>query len=452
VDLLTRSFQQAGFPLYLVGGSVRDRLLGRTPKDLDYTTAARPERIKAILEQLGLPVYPIGEKFGTIASRIDGQDVEITTYRSDCYTPGSRHPEVRFGDSLQDDLARRDFTINAMAQDMATGELVDPFHGQHDLELQLVRAVGDPAQRFGEDPLRMLRALRFAATLDFQVEQDTYCQLAQRPALLATISRERVRDEVAKLLLGPGVGRALLQLAATGLLPQVCPTLGKLPGCLDTTKVAATNPDGDVWVHTTQVVAGIAPTLTLRLAALYHDVGKPNTRSVAEDGRTHFYSHEEVGAWMAEASLRFLHFDQATVLAVSHLVAQHMLRINYRANWLERSVRRFVHRVGAEHLEDLFALFLADMLAGGASGEELTLLAEFARRSRAVKEVLVAKSPLDGDQLIAHFQRPAGRWIGVVKAHLLQEVVDGVLAHDDLPAAFAHAERYLQDQTVLERV
>ena len=228
---LDEVFRAAGHSLYLVGGSVRDELLGRPSTDDDFTTDARPDAIRRLLEQAQPEnVYAVGEKFGTICATLEGETVQVTAYRGEHYNPKSRKPEVTFGVSLHDDLARRDFTINAMAQDLRSGELIDPFGGRADLEARSVRAVGDPAARFAEDPLRLLRAVRFAATLDFTIEPATAQAIAAQAAQLQHISRERVAEEMNKLLLAARPSRGLRLLVELDLLRYIIPELLPMVG------------------------------------------------------------------------------------------------------------------------------------------------------------------------------------------------------------------------------
>src|SRR5215218_9769253 len=319
VARLGEAFAAAGEQLYLVGGSVRDVLLGQREaanRELDFATSARPERTRAIiapLEPAGL--FDVGERFGTIgvvfSEVVDGDDermlVEITTFRSEQYAAGSRHPEVTYGASIEDDLSRRDFTANALAVDVAGGALIDPFGGEGDIALGVLRAVGDADERFAEDPLRLLRAARFVAQLGFRVDAATEAAMARQAGALATISRERVLAELTKLLLGQYADHGLHTLLESGLLTVAMPELGPLA---DT----ALGPPGihrekDLWDHVTRVVVQTPARPAVRWAALLHDAAKPLTRSVDASGEVNFHGHERVGADLATRLLRRLKAD-----------------------------------------------------------------------------------------------------------------------------------------------
>ncbi len=267
--------------------------------------------------------------------------VEITTYRSDIYRPDSRKPEVSFGDTLEGDLLRRDFTINAMARDPLTGEIFDPWGGRADLERKLIRAVGDdPHQRFEDDPLRMLRAIRFAAQLGFDIEQKTAEAIQRQAATLTKISNERIRDELNKALTSPRPDMALRLLVSLGLAPYTLPEVLDLRGVSQ-----APAHSKDVFEHVLRVVAGTAPRPGLRWAALLHDIAKPRTYSV-ENGKVHFYGHEDVGAVMARDILRRLRFDRPFIEFVSRIVKMHMRANAYLPDWTDGAVRRLMFEAG----------------------------------------------------------------------------------------------------------
>lgn len=469
---LARIFEDHGKQLYMVGGTVRDLLLRReSSPDIDLTTNARPDDIKRMVA-LTHPaaVVTVGEQFGTVRihyarpeaaqeheppagpapaglqghgeSNVDV--IEITTYRSDQYNPESRKPEVTFGDSLEEDLLRRDFTINAMARDPLTGTIIDPFGGRDDLEVRLIRAVGnDPRARFAEDPLRMLRAARFAAQLDFMLEPATAAAIVEQAETLTKISKERIRDEFTKLLVTPNPALGLRLLVDLGLMPYIVPEVLELRGVSQ--KPAHSK---DVYSHVLRVVERMPATPAGRWGALLHDIAKPRTKSV-EDGKVHFFGHEDVGAVMARDILRRLKFDKPFIEYVSRLVRLHM-RVNaYTSEWTDGAVRRLMLDTGAG-LMDQLDLSRADITSyrpekvsrAVARINELQARAEWLR---AEAERVPIKSPLDGNDLMELFGREPGPWLRPLKDHLLSLVIDGDLAPDDREGAAAEARRYLAE-------
>ncbi|HTD78565.1 MAG TPA: HDIG domain-containing protein, partial [Chloroflexota bacterium] len=339
--------------LFLVGGIVRDLLLGAAVgRDLDFATSATPDQTEQALRAAGGKVFKIGEKFGTIGAVFGDVQVEITTYRAEAYQPGSRKPEVAFRRHLADDLARRDFTINGIALDPRSGAVADPFQGQADLAAGLVRAVGDPTERFREDPLRLLRAIRFASRLGFEIEHQTAAAIVESAPTLAAISRERVRDELEKLLLGPAPARGIRLLCDLGLADFSLPDLPNLRG-MQQELIAGRHKD--VFSHTLQVLDRTPPRLALRWAALLHDIAKPATRRV-ENGKVSFHGHDHKGERMARRILADLHEPGELVDRVGHLVGLHLRANSYEGVWTDSAVRRFVLEVGDDAVEDLLAL------------------------------------------------------------------------------------------------
>jgi poly(A) polymerase len=358
---LAAAFARAGRQLYLVGGMVRDRLLGRPSFDYDFTTDAVPEETRRILSAVSTNVYAPGERFGTICAGIDGYEIQVTTFRGEQYDAGSRKPRVRYeGLALEDDLGRRDFTINAMAVRLDGPEtpdiddaqviwrsLEDPFHGYDDLRRGLIRAVGDPEARFAEDPLRLLRAVRQAAQLGFEIEEATAQAIRQHSRLLATISRERVGMEMEKLLLSPKPSRGIVMMKDLELLHETIPEL--LPMIEMQTRPGRRHKD--VFGHVMQVLDKTPATRELRWAGLLNDIAKPQTMSVT-NGDVHFFGHEILGAQIAERILARLKYDAVLIGTVTTLVAQHM-RINTYSDWTDGAVRRFMRDAGPQ-LENLY--------------------------------------------------------------------------------------------------
>lgn len=458
---LAQLFRAQRHELYMVGGCVRDLLMRREGSDIDLTTDARPDDIKRLVAATHpLAIATVGETFGTIAVHyplpeaqaarraapteqrepvfssllgnhpLDVDVIEITTYRSDVYRSDSRKPEVTFGDSLEGDLLRRDFTINAMARDPLTGEIVDPWGGRADLERKLIRAVGDdPHRRFEEDPLRMLRAVRFAAQLGFEIEHATSEAIQRQAATLSKISNERIRDELNKALTSPRPELALRLIVNLGLAPYTLPELLELRGVSQ-----APAHSKDVYEHVLRVVGGTAPRPGLRWAALLHDIAKPRTYSV-ENGKVHFYGHEDVGAAMARDILRRLRFDRPFIEFVSKIVRMHMRANSYLPDWTDGAVRRLMLEAG-EALSDLLDLSRADITSYRPEkvARAVARINEMEARCvwlREQAEVTPIKSPLDGNDLMTLFGREPGPWLRVVKDRLLGLVIDGELAPDD---------------------
>jgi tRNA nucleotidyltransferase (CCA-adding enzyme) len=421
VDELLRRLWDAGHAAYVVGGSLRDALLGRQPADWDLATSARPDDLLAIF-----PGSVYENQFGTVAVRRDDELFEITTFRSDHDYADFRRPHrVEFGDSVELDLARRDFTVNAMAWGrdaraagaaaVAESGLVDPFGGREDVERRVLRAVGDARKRFEEDALRMVRAVRLAATLEFAVEPATMAAIGERAELVAHLSGERLGAELTKLLAAPRPSVGLRLMADTGILGQVSPELAAQRGIAQN-KV----PGEDLWDHTVRTVDAAPPGRPIvRLAALVHDIGKPAT---AADG--HFYGHEREGADLARAFLERLRYPKPVVERVATLVRQHMFA--YEASWTDAALRRFIAKVGRDTLDDLFALRAADNVGSGVAPDG-SGLGELRRRVAEQLDADVALErgdlAVNGDDLMAELGLQRGPAIGRILDQLLERVV-----------------------------
>lgn len=349
-DSIIATLQDAGFPSYYVGGCVRDSLLGREPKDWDIATTATPTEVKAHFDK----VIPTGEKHGTVTVLVGAMPFEVTTFRTDGdYSDGRRPDVVHFVRDINEDLSRRDFTINAMAYDPFTQKIIDPFGGMQDIEKEMIRCVGEPKERYTEDALRMLRAIRFSSQLDMGIEGRTLIKIQHCKDLIKNVSVERIRDELVKMLLSPTPDTALGTLAMTELLDYILPELVACVGFSQHSK----RHRKDVFDHILDVVVHTKPKLELRLAALLHDIAKPVTFTQGEDGEGHFYGHDEKGAEMARVILNRLRFDNATITRVVKLVEHHMKRYSKLRS---ASVKRFMNQVGIDYLDDLFALMRAD--------------------------------------------------------------------------------------------
>lgn len=442
---LAQAFAQAGEELYLVGGVVRDAILGSPlPSDLDFATSATPGRSQDLVEAAGADaVYLVGERFGTVGAIFgEGADrtpVEITTYRLETYPDETRFPDVAFGASLQDDLSRRDFTMNAIAVSATTGEVFDPSGGEVDIALALIRAVGNPEERFAEDPLRLLRAARFVSQLGFRLDWQTEQAMTAQATELGRISQERILAEVNRLLIGPYVDHGLDVLRRTGILRVALPELEPLLAEAEANLSDRFGREKDLWDHTARVVRQAPPRVTVRWAALLHDAGKPATRSVSLHGDIHFFGHERVGADIATRLLSRLNADKALRARVRLLVELHGRPAAYDAGWTDSAVRRLALEAG-DAWDDLLDLAAADV----TSGRERKQL-EAARRVAGLRtrfdrlqleaELAQLESPLDGNDLMRIFARPPGPWIKQVKAQLRDMVIDGDLAPGDKEAA-----------------
>src|SRR5215208_876061 len=490
---LGETFGEAGHELYFVGGFVRDVLGGSAGKDVDATTGAHPKEIKKLLKPAAEYLWTVGERFGTIGARVGPYDIEVTTYRSDLYTAGSRHPEVRFGENLMDDLSRRDFTINAIAADAGNGEIRDPFDGRWDLDFGVIRPVGDPLDRMRDDPLRMLRAVRFETTLTtpkkpFAITPDLEAAIKENALWLEGISAERIREEFVKILLSENVAAGLRALVRLGIMPYIVPEF------METVNVEQESEfhHKDVFEHTLLVTQNVEQEPILRKAAFFHDIGKPRTlvyehrctycgsKSTSKNagkgecercgGRTlpkkiHFYGHENVGASIARKAMKRLVYPNDETDAVAHLVANHMRPMGYavgRDPWSDSALRRFIRDTylarGDKEIANvdlLLELARADITG---SAPRRRRIAEESWRSlrrrvdeiRAQDAVEKLTSPLNGNQLMEHFGRGPGRWIKHVKDYLENEVVEGRLAEDDTEKARALAEAYARQHDLFE--
>ncbi|GBD23952.1 CCA-adding enzyme [bacterium HR29] len=442
-DLL-EAFRRRGRQLWVVGGAIRDRLLGIAGSDADYATDALPDEVEAIARELGAPVTTVGKKYGTIGILVDGRWTEITTFRGESYTAGSRWPDVRFGTSIEEDLARRDFTVNAIAENAFTGEQIDLFGGAEDVAARIIRAVGDPATRFREDPLRILRGIRFASQLGFTIEPRTLEGMRATAHLIETLSQERVTAELDRMLQGREPARGLEYLRETGALRYALPELEPMVGCEQNRFHKF-----DVWGHTVATVDAIDVGEERRLrrwAALLHDLGKPAVRHPKPNGEWGFYRHEVVGAELAAALLDRLRFGRREAESVVLLVRRHMDRPDPDD---PKAVRRFMARLRG-HWRDLLALKRADNASHTYDDREYhdRLEAACERVEREEAELLRARSPLSGDELMAIFGRPPGPWIARVKERLSSLVLDGELAPGDKEAAARIARELLESQRV----
>lgn len=426
------AFGAAGHDLWVVGGALRDELLGYGGHDEDFATDALPGEVEQLAVGLGFPVVTVGKRFGTIGVLLDGTWSEVTTYRGDSYRQGTRWPEVTFGRSIEEDLARRDFTINALARNARSGEELDLYGGRADLAAGVLRAVGEPLERFREDPLRILRGIRFASQLDFAVEAGTGAGMSATVGLLGMLSQERVTAELDRLLAGRAPARGLELLRETGALAVILPELAAMPGCEQNSFHRL-----DVWGHTVATVAAIEPgdgeRRMRRWAALLHDIGKPAVRHPKANGEWGFYRHETVGAELAASLLERLRVSRREASLVCLLVRRHMDRPQVEER---RSVRRFIAKAKG-HWRPLLALKRADNSShtydDSAYHDALEAACGLVEREDA--EALRGESPLSGDDLVALFGEPPGPWIRPIKERLGNAVLDGALAPGDREGA-----------------
>ncbi len=410
--------RDAGGQAYLVGGAVRDALLGRAIRDWDFATDLPPTRLAELFRRTHL----VGAQFGTVLVSFDDETYQVTTFRRDGVYVDSRHPEsVEFTDSIEEDLTRRDFTINALAYDPRARRLVDPSGGRDDLQARRLRAVGDPETRFREDGLRLLRAVRLASQLEFEIDLATLRALVLCAPGISRISPERVREELTKLLELPRPSSGLLLLLETGLLRRVLP---ELDGCYGVTQ----NPHHayDVFFHSLAAVdRSPADRPVVRLAALYHDIGKPVSRVVSEETAT-FYGHQFDGERLADALMRRLRYPTDERTRVAHLVRHHMF--HYMPEWTDGAVRRFLRQIGPENLSDLVGMRAADTLGNGLRRRLAPEVEELQRRCARVLEQENALSVRDlavgGADLMRELDLAPGPIIGRLLHHLLELVLE----------------------------
>ncbi|UIN30613.1 CCA tRNA nucleotidyltransferase [Microbacterium binotii] len=443
VVVLADAFAAAGHELAVVGGPVRDALLGRTTHDLDFTTDADPDEILRIVTPISTAQWDIGRAFGTIGARIRGEQVEITTYRADAYDGETRKPVVAFGDSLESDLVRRDFTVNAMALRVPGPQLVDPHGGIEDLVAGVLRTPTDARISFGDDPLRMLRAARFSSQLGFTVDADAVAAITELRETLGIVSPERIQGELVRLLQTDDPVRGLRLLVETGLIDQFLPEVPALR-----LEVDEHHHHKDVYEHSLTVLRqaielegsrhpDAAPDVPLRLAALLHDIGKPATRRLEPGGAVTFHHHDVKGSRMARKRLRELRFDSATIESVALLIELHLRFFGYAEGaWTDAAVRRYVRDAGDE-LERLHILTRADVTTRNKRKATRLRLAydDIERRIdelRAQEELDAIRPELNGNEIQQILGIPPGREVGEAYRFLLDLRLDeGVLGPEE---------------------
>jgi poly(A) polymerase len=435
---LGQLFVDAGYELSLVGGPVRDLFLGRTSPDLDFTTNATPDQILAVAKKWADSSWEVGRAFGTIGFRKKNRDkkvlmIEVTTYRAEAYDPDSRKPAVAFGNSLEDDLQRRDFSVNAMALRLPALDLVDPYGGATDLAAGVLRTPGTPEDSFSDDPLRMMRAARFASQLGFAVDPSVHQAMTDMAERISIISAERVRDELVKLICGAHPRAGIDILVKTGLAALVLPEVPAL--MLETDEH---HRHKDVYQHSLQVLEQAAsmetgpdgpvpgPDFVLRFAALMHDVGKPGTRRFEPGGAVSFRHHDLVGAKLTAKRMKALRFDNDSIKAVSRLVELHMRFYGYGdAGWTDSAVRRYVNDAGPL-LERLHRLTRSDVTTRNQrKADRLSFAYDDLEQRIAVlaeqEELDAIRPDLDGGQIMALLGLRPGPVVGRAYNFLLEE-------------------------------
>jgi poly(A) polymerase len=447
VDLLATAFAAAGHELALVGGPVRDAFLGRPVNDLDFTTDARPDEILAIVTPISETQWDIGRDFGTIGALVKGEPVEITTYRTDAYDGETRRPLVEFGDSLEGDLARRDFSVNAMALRLPERVLVDPAGGMEDLLARRLRTPGAPEVSFGDDPLRMLRAARFTSQLEFTATAETVAAMTELAPRISIVSVERINAELSKLLLSDSPRAGIQLLVETGLAELVLPEIPALK--LEIDEHAHHK---DVYEHSLTVLdqaigyekaRGHEPDLVLRLASLLHDIGKPATKRVEGRGVVSFHHHDVVGAKLATKRLTALRFDKETISSVSKLIELHLRFFGYTEGaWTDSAVRRYVRDAGPL-LERLHILTRADVTTRNRRKADQLGFAydDLEQRIATIAEaegIAAVRPDLDGEQIMGILGLKPGREVGEAYRFLLE------LRLDEGPLGAAEAEGRLR--------
>ena len=427
---LAQAFKEAGFKLALVGGPVRDAILGRLGNDLDFTTDAKPLETKKILQSWAEDIWDIGIDFGTIAGKRGDTTVEITTYRSDKYDLDSRKPEVKFGENIEGDLSRRDFTVNAMALELtgAKPEFIDVFNGLTDLSAKVLRTPVTPEQSFSDDPLRMMRAARFAAQLNFEVSEDALKAMTEMAERINIISAERIRDEFTKLIMSNNPRKGIEILVATGMAELVLPEIPKLQLEID-----EHHHHKDVYEHSLTVLdQAIAleerlggKNLVNRLASLLHDIGKPKTRALIPGGGVSFHHHEVVGARLAKERLKKLRYSNEVIDDVETLIALHLRFHGYGdGEWTDSAVRRYVRDAG-ELLTHLHVLTRADCTTRNQRKAELLAktydeLEARIERLAAEEELAAIRPDLDGAEVMELLKLKPSREVGLALDFLLE--------------------------------
>lgn len=409
--------------IYLVGGYIRDKLLGMQSHDMDFATNCLPEETFVILEKANLHPHKIGWAFGTVGCVHNGYEYHITTYRkNESYTRNSRRPVVKWGETIMDDLKRRDFTINAIAMD-CNGDFIDPFNGQEHIKQKLLQTPIEPDRAFSDDPLRMLRAIRFRCKLGFQYSAEIQEALYDNMHKVLTLSNERIVDELNKILISNDVDIGLEDLRRYKLLNFIIPELT----VLNIVEQGNQYHHKDVWLHTVDVVKNIKNSIILRWASLLHDVGKPYTKTVDENN-IHFYHHDDLSTFLAKSILMRLGLPKQWIKDIVFLVESHMRPNLYDNNWGDSAIRRFINDMGA-YVWDVLELSRADITSHNPIiiNRHLDLLNNLISRVRQMQEYKEVKSPLNGYEIMEYFKIEPGPLIGKIQKFLVEEILNGNL-------------------------
>lgn len=420
-----RVLREAGHVVYLAGGAVRDQLLGKTPKDFDLATSARPDEVQALFPKSDA----VGEHFGVIIVKGDGEMIEVATFRTDgSYKDGRRPESVEFS-SPEEDAQRRDFTINGLFQDPFSEEIIDHVGGKADLESKILRAIGRPDDRFKEDALRLMRAIRFAVVTGFEIEAETWNAIQDCAPLLAQISPERIRDEFSRILVAEDRARGLDLLVDSGLIKVFLPEILDLQGC---EQPPQWHPEGDVYIHTRIALSLLeSPPLNLALGVLLHDIGKPATQTWDEEGeRFRFNGHDKVGAKMAEEILRRLRYSNQTIEEVSFMVSRHMQFMNVQ-DMRTAKLKRFM---AADSFGMEIELHRVDCDSSNGFRDNYDFLHR--KKEEFAKEPLIPKPLINGHDLIRDFGVPHGPGIGKILRAVQTEQLEGRLSDKDAAYRF----------------
>jgi len=427
---LSNLYAKNGFQIYLVGGAVRDGILGIETKDFDFTTNASPEESINILNKKEYKTTEIGKAFGTIETTVEDYSLHITTYREDKYEKDSRKPEIKTSGELETDLSRRDFTVNAIAYDINNNEIIDPYGGLKDLSEGLIRTPDTADISFSDDPLRMLRACRFISTHGFAPNNEVFKAISKNVERIEIVSTERIRDELTKLLTGEEPSLGLKAFVESGLSKLIMPELNELK-----IEVDPKHHHKDVYEHTMVVLDRVSPTLVSRMSALLHDIGKPKTKGI-ENGKVHFRHHEVVGAKMSKKILKRLKYDNETIKKVSLLVENHLRPHTFKMGWTDSAVRRYIIDAG-ELIEELNELVRADITTKNKEKyQEINkYLDEMEQRIKEVtekEELSKLRPPLSGDEIMDMFDLEPGPSVGIImKALYEQRINDGEVSKDE---------------------
>ncbi|MBN2167730.1 MAG: HD domain-containing protein [Actinobacteria bacterium] len=455
--ILGRRVLEKGGELFIVGGWIRDLLrtgdVSLHRNDIDLATSLSPSQIKTLAGDSGKP-FNLGERFGTVGIKTADHSLEITTFRSDEYGPGSRHPAVKPVNDIAEDLLRRDFTINAIAVDVARnpGRIIDPYNGIEDIERRTIRTPGDPAVRMSEDPLRMMRAVRFASQLDYEIERSLCEVLKDSASLLEQISWERRREELEKILVSASPDSGISKMVETGLMDHVIPEVSEMRGV----EQPEAYHRADVLGHTLLMMKCLEPDPLLRRSALFHDVGKPDAK--VTEPKVRFPLHDRIGEETTKKAMKRLKYSNLDIQKTAFLVRYHMRPIYYEDKWSGAAVRRFIRDCtmtrGDEVLitpETVLDLARADIRAGNLekSGQFLKAVDELEIRIRTIGFESGGKkpgSPLNGKELIAEFKRKQGPWIKDIKSYLEEMVINGELKEGDKKEGLRLARAYFKDK------